>query len=298
MANNYNRTITLKGGGGQKPRCFEIDVQSAKLSKWVSTIMECCSEEITSLEVRGINANSSLETVVKYLKYCKGVEQTINFEYAKELITNISFNDNGERTNKQQLIEELKMFIPDADFINHLIYLTYKQIKSVLICANYMDIKSLLHLMVIVSVLTTSLTDIVTDTDMVFLSSSIFDLQISLYDKGKLEQFLGELLLGYNKVIQLQMHDISRHVFRLLHRNNIYSYFIHKQLNMIVWKLDSVNAEEFTSIGVINTNMNNEYNEMDKSIVCGFVREIEEMYFEKDYVVHQVLLKLLQSYIA
>merc|ERR1712087_429672 len=118
-----DETLTLKSGG-QQPKSFEISKKSAELSKFVTTILEGDSEA-TSIEVRQVPPET-LSHVIDYLKHHKGAEPDA-LPCPVRLI------------HMAQIVSDKW----DATWIDAF---DKKTIFEVILAANYMDIKSLLHL--------------------------------------------------------------------------------------------------------------------------------------------------------
>jgi len=103
---------------------FPIDRESAMMCNLVKSILEG-DQEVSRIEIKKVQADI-LEMVVRYLTYHKG---KVPAEIAKPI-----------RSVKMEKIVEDEW---DAKFINAL---PKKTIFQVILAANYMDIKSLLHL--------------------------------------------------------------------------------------------------------------------------------------------------------
>jgi len=115
--------LTLKSGG-QDPQTFEISKGHAELSKFVTTILEGDSEA-TSIEIRQVPAET-LSHVVDYLKHHKGKEPDPLPCPVRSI-------------HMSQIVSDKW----DAQWIDAF---DKKTIFEVILAANYMDIKSLLHL--------------------------------------------------------------------------------------------------------------------------------------------------------
>merc|ERR1719411_1423236 len=115
--------LTLKSGG-QQPQSFEISKKSAELSKFVTTILEGDSEA-TSIEIRQVPAET-LKHVIEYLQHHKGKEP----EPLPCPVRSI---------HMAQIVSDKW----DATWIDAF---NKKIIFEIILAANYMDIKSLLHL--------------------------------------------------------------------------------------------------------------------------------------------------------
>jgi len=116
-------TLSLKSGG-QDPKTFEISKGHAELSKFVTTILEGDSEA-TSIEIRQVPAET-LSHVVDYLKHHKGKEPDPLPCPVRSIHMSQIVSDKWDAT-----------WIDAFD---------KKTIFEVILAANYMDIKSLLHL--------------------------------------------------------------------------------------------------------------------------------------------------------
>merc|ERR1711902_142861 len=110
--------------GGQDPKTFEISKGHAELSKFVTTWVEGDSEA-TSIEIRQVPAET-LSHVVDYLKHHKGKEPDPLPCPVRSIHMNQIVSDKWDAT-----------WIDAFD---------KKTIFEVILAANYMDIKSLLHL--------------------------------------------------------------------------------------------------------------------------------------------------------
>lgn len=115
-------TLTSCEEGGQ--RTFTIDRPSAMMCNLVKSIVEGDSD-VSKIEIKKVSGDV-LELIVNYLKHHKG---TVPAEIAKPI-----------RSVKMEKIVEDEW---DAKFINAL---SKRVIFQVILGANYMDIKSLLHL--------------------------------------------------------------------------------------------------------------------------------------------------------
>jgi S-phase kinase-associated protein 1 len=117
------KIITLVSSGDQ-PLTLKINKSWAMMSKLVSNIVEGDSEAV-NIEVKQVDGQT-LELIVDYLKHHKGKEPA---EIAKPI-----------RSVKMEKIVEDPF---DAQFINKL---PKRQLFQLILGANYMDCKSLLHL--------------------------------------------------------------------------------------------------------------------------------------------------------
>mmetsp|Transcript_8342 Transcript_8342/g.13669 ORF Transcript_8342/g.13669 Transcript_8342/m.13669 type:complete len:192 (-) Transcript_8342:562-1137(-) len=115
--------LTLKSGG-QNPQSFEISKKCAELSKFVTTILEGDSDA-TVIEIRQVPAET-LAHVVEYLKHHKGKEPDPLPCPVRSIHMSQIVSDKWDAT-----------WIDAFD---------KKTIFEVILAANYMDIKSLLHL--------------------------------------------------------------------------------------------------------------------------------------------------------
>mmetsp|Transcript_57818 Transcript_57818/g.91889 ORF Transcript_57818/g.91889 Transcript_57818/m.91889 type:complete len:189 (-) Transcript_57818:189-755(-) len=118
-----DEVLTLKSGG-QNPKSFEISKKCAELSKFVTTILEGDSEA-TSIEIRQVPPET-LEHVIEYLRHHQGKEP----EPLPCPVRSIHMN---------QIVSDKW----DATWIDAF---DKKTIFEIILAANYMDIKSLLHL--------------------------------------------------------------------------------------------------------------------------------------------------------
>jgi len=116
-------TLTLKSGG-QQPKTFEINKTDAELSKFVTTILEG-DAQATSIEIRQVPPET-LEHVVTYLKHHKGKEPDPLPCPVRSI-------------HMAQIVSDKW----DATWIDAF---DKKTIFEIILAANYMDIKSLLHL--------------------------------------------------------------------------------------------------------------------------------------------------------
>jgi len=117
------KIITLVSSGDQ-PLTLQINKSWAMMSKLVSNIVEGDSEAM-NIEVKQVDG-PTLELIVDYLKHHQGKEPA---EIAKPI-----------RSVKMEKIVEDPW---DAEFINKL---PKRQLFQLILGANYMDCKSLLHL--------------------------------------------------------------------------------------------------------------------------------------------------------
>merc|ERR1719471_2448671 len=115
--------LTLKSGG-DSPQSFPISRKAAELSKFVTTILEGDSEA-TTIEVRQVPAQT-MERVIEYLQHHKGEEPQALPCPVRSI-------------HMAQIVSDKW----DATWIDAL---DKKSIFEVILAANYMDIKSLLHL--------------------------------------------------------------------------------------------------------------------------------------------------------
>lgn len=115
--------LTLKSGG-QAPKTFELDRKSAELSKFVTTILEG-DETATSIEIRQVPPET-LEHVITYLQHHKGKEPDPLPCPVRSIHMSQIVSDKWDAT-----------WIDAFD---------KKTIFEIILAANYMDIKSLLHL--------------------------------------------------------------------------------------------------------------------------------------------------------
>eukprot|EP01084_Bolivina_argentea_P294922 507603_1 len=115
--------LTLKSGG-QQPKSFEVDKKCAELSKFVTTILEG-DQDATSIEIRQVPPET-LEHVITYLKHHKGKEPDPLPCPVRSIHMSQIVSDKWDAT-----------WIDAFD---------KKTIFEIILAANYMDIKSLLHL--------------------------------------------------------------------------------------------------------------------------------------------------------
>mmetsp|Transcript_52732 Transcript_52732/g.87349 ORF Transcript_52732/g.87349 Transcript_52732/m.87349 type:complete len:192 (+) Transcript_52732:110-685(+) len=115
--------LTLKSGG-QNPESFEISRKCAELSKFVTTILEG-DQDATSIEIRQVPPKT-LEHVITYLKHHKGKEPDPLPCPVRSI-------------HMAQIVSDKW----DATWIDAF---DKKTIFEIILAANYMDIKSLLHL--------------------------------------------------------------------------------------------------------------------------------------------------------
>jgi len=115
--------LTLKSGG-QQPKSFEISGKCAELSKFVTTILEG-DADATVIEIRQVPPET-LAHVVEYLQHHKGKEPDPLPCPVRSIHMNQIVSDKWDAT-----------WIDAFD---------KKTIFEVILAANYMDIKSLLHL--------------------------------------------------------------------------------------------------------------------------------------------------------
>jgi len=118
-----DEVLTLKSGG-QEPKSFEISKKSAELSKFVTTILEG-DADATSIEIRQVPPET-LEHVIEYLKHHKGKEPDPLPCPVRSI-------------HMAQIVSDKW----DATWIDAF---DKKTIFEIILAANYMDIKSLLHL--------------------------------------------------------------------------------------------------------------------------------------------------------
>ena len=116
-------TISLVSSGDE-PRKFTIEKSFAQMSKLVANIIEG-DQEATQIQVKQVDGDT-LELIVNYLKHHKGQEPA---EIAKPI-----------RSVKMEKIVEDNW---DAEFI---VGLKKRQLFQLILGANYMDCKALLHL--------------------------------------------------------------------------------------------------------------------------------------------------------
>merc|ERR1712141_779823 len=115
--------ITLVSSG-DNPERIDVNKEYAKMSKLVANILEGDSDA-TEIQVKQVDGDT-LELIVKYLQHHEGKEPA---EIAKPI-----------RSFKMEKIVEDTW---DADFINGL---AKRALFQLILGANYMDCKSLLHL--------------------------------------------------------------------------------------------------------------------------------------------------------
>jgi len=115
--------LTLKSGG-QQPQQFEINKADAELSKFVTTILEG-DAQATSIEIRQVPPET-LKHVVTYLQHHKGKEPDPLPCPVRSI-------------HMAQIVSDKW----DATWIDAF---DKKTIFEIILAANYMDIKSLLHL--------------------------------------------------------------------------------------------------------------------------------------------------------
>jgi hypothetical protein len=118
-----DEVLTLKSGG-QNAKSFEISKKCAELSKFVTTILEG-DADATQIEIRQVPAET-LEHVITYLKHHKGKEPDPLPCPVRSI-------------HMQQIVSDKW----DATWIDAF---DKKTIFEIILAANYMDIKSLLHL--------------------------------------------------------------------------------------------------------------------------------------------------------
>jgi len=123
LDDDEHKVITLVSSG-ENPQKFELPLAQAMMSKLVSNIVEG-DADAKDIQVKQVDA-ATLKLVVKYLKHHNGKEPT---EIAKPI-----------RSVKMEKIVEDPW---DANFINEL---KKRQLFQLILGANYMDCKSLLHL--------------------------------------------------------------------------------------------------------------------------------------------------------
>lgn len=123
LDDDENKVITLVSSG-ENPQKFELPLAQAMMSKLVSNIVEG-DADAKDIQVKQVDA-ATLKLVVTYLKHHNGKEPT---EIAKPI-----------RSVKMEKIVEDPW---DANFINEL---KKRQLFQLILGANYMDCKSLLHL--------------------------------------------------------------------------------------------------------------------------------------------------------
>jgi len=115
--------LTLKSGG-QNPKSFEITKKGAELSKFVTTILEG-DADATSIEIRQVPPET-LQHVIDYLKHHQGKEPDPLPCPVRSI-------------HMAQIVSDKW----DATWIDAF---DKKTIFEIILAANYMDIKSLLHL--------------------------------------------------------------------------------------------------------------------------------------------------------
>jgi len=115
--------LTLKSGG-QQPESFEIGKKCAEMSKFVRTILEG-DADATSIEIRQVPPET-LKHVIDYLKHHKGDEPDPLPCPVRSI-------------HMAQIVSDKW----DATWIDAF---DKKTIFEIILAANYMDIKSLLHL--------------------------------------------------------------------------------------------------------------------------------------------------------
>jgi len=109
---------------GDQPEAIEIEKSWATMSKLVANIIEG-DQDAEEIQVKQVD-QKTLQLIVNYLKHHQGTEPT---EIAKPI-----------RSVKMEKIVEDPW---DAEFINNL---PKRQLFQLILGANYMDCKSLLHL--------------------------------------------------------------------------------------------------------------------------------------------------------
>merc|ERR1719166_209107 len=127
MANAENKVesevLTLISGG-QNPKSFEISKKGAKLSKFVVAKLEA-DADAKSIEICQVPPET-LEHVITYLKHHKGIEP-----------------EPIPKPNRSIHMSQIVSDQWDATWIDAF---DKKTIFEIILAANYMDIKSLLHL--------------------------------------------------------------------------------------------------------------------------------------------------------
>ena len=118
-----DEVLTLKSGG-QQPKSFEVDKKCAELSKFVTTILEG-DQDATQIEIRQVPPET-LEHVITYLKHHNGKEPDPLPCPVRSIHMSQIVSDKWDAT-----------WIDAFD---------KKTIFEIILAANYMDIKSLLHL--------------------------------------------------------------------------------------------------------------------------------------------------------
>merc|ERR1719471_296578 len=116
--------ILILKSGGDSPQSFPISRKAAELSKFVTTILEGDSEA-TTIEVRQVPAQT-MERVIEYLQHHNGEEPQALPCPVRSI-------------HMAQIVSDKW----DATWIDAM---DKKSIFEVILAANYMDIKSLLHL--------------------------------------------------------------------------------------------------------------------------------------------------------
>jgi len=123
LDDDENSIIKLVSSG-DNPESLEVEKKFAMMSKLVSNIVEG-DQDATEISVKQVDG-PTLKLIVEYLKHHKGQEPA---EIAKPI-----------RSVKMEKIVEDPW---DAQFINQL---PKRQLFQLILGANYMDCKSLLHL--------------------------------------------------------------------------------------------------------------------------------------------------------
>jgi S-phase kinase-associated protein 1 len=118
-----HKTITLVSSDGKK---FEVETKAAFISKLISESLES-DKEATELDMPGAKADI-LELVLQYINHHNGVEPPII-----------------EKPLRSKLMADVVKDKWDAVFIDG-IGNKRQQLYDLILAANYMDIKSLLHL--------------------------------------------------------------------------------------------------------------------------------------------------------